>query len=178
MANSEPTRVFKTRQTYYKRREKDNDYLKYHRIVMAWARKNYNVSTIELEMMFFLYTEDIFTKTKFKEYSNIMPMDRRKLERMIRQGWIRKWRSEQDKRYALYELTFQAKKLVNSIYRKMNGEENISESPRSNSIMLRTNTRDRIYSIAIKAMNKKITEDAKDRRHPTRRKPVKRSAKK
>ena len=152
----------------HQRRPKENNYLKYHRIVMAWARKKYDVSTIELEMMFFLYDEDIFTRTKFKEYSMIMPFDRRKLERMIHQGWIRTWRSDVDHRYKMYEMTTKAKRLVNSIYKKLNGEEKISELESNNALMDRTNSKTRMYSIAIKKINRKTDEKNMKARHPTR----------
>jgi len=150
------------------RKQKPADYLKYHRIVFAWARKNTGASTIEIEMMLFLYSEDIFHKTKFKEYSNIMPFDRRKLERMIHQGWIRCWRSDEDHRFKLYELSHKAKKLVNSIYKKLNGEEKISELKQSNVLMDRTNSTHKTYSIAIKKLNKKIDINDMKARHPSR----------
>ena len=85
---------------------------------MAWARKKYNITTVHLEMLFFLYSEDIFTMTRFKDYSMIMPFDRYKLERMIEDGWIRMWRSDKDHKTPLYELTAVGKQLVATVYKK------------------------------------------------------------
>jgi len=152
----------------HQRREKPNNYLKYHRIVMAWARQNYKISTAHLELIFFLYDEDIFTKTKMKDYAMIMPFDRNKLGRMIDEGWIRTWRSDTDHRFAYYELTMKAKRLYTSVVAKLEGREKISEFSDTNEMLKNTNSKHWAYSIAIKKMNKKIDDKAKKERHPTR----------
>lgn len=150
------------------RREKKYDYLKYHRIVMAWARKKYNVTTIDLEMMFFLYSEDIFTKSKFKEYDNVMPMDEIRLARMIEAGWIKTWRSDRDARYKYYELSSAAKGIVKSIYQKLNGEVRISELKRTNELMNRANVTHKKYAIGIKKMNREMEAKKQQSRHQAR----------
>jgi hypothetical protein len=123
---------------------------------MAWARKKYNITTVHLEMLFFLYSEDIFTMTRFKDYSMIMPFDRYKLERMIEDGWVRMWRSDKDHRTPLYELTTVGKQLVATVYKKLNGEQLISESAKINGLIDKTNQKARIYSIAIRKMNRDL----------------------
>ena len=160
------------------RRKKENSYLKYHRIIMAWARKKYKVSTIHLEMMFFLYDENIFTKTKFKEYSIIMPFDRFKLNRMINDGWVRTWRDDTDHRYALYELTPLAKRLVSDIYKMMNGELKISAFPSTNDLIDTTNSKQKMYNIVVKKINKNIDNENEFLRHESKishTKPTKKS---
>lgn len=153
----------------HQRREKPGNYLKYHRIVMAWARKHTGATTVELEMMFFLYDEDIFHKTKFREYSSIMPFDRMMIARLIEKGWLRTWADSTDRRYKLYELTLKAKMLVATIMRKLEGKEKISELAEVNNLMRKTNGSVGVYSIAIKKMNRKIDEKNRQDRHPTRK---------
>jgi hypothetical protein len=148
----------------FHRTEKTLTYLKYHRVVFAWARKKYNVTTVDLEMMFFLYDEYIFTASKFKEYSNIMPFDRKKIERMIEHGWVRSFRTKTSGSHDLYELSDKAKKLVLSIYKKLEGKEPISENPAINSIMQRKTFRDKTYAIAIKQMNRHTKEKMREER--------------
>ena len=46
----------------------DHDFLKYWRVIRFWAQKKYSLSYPDLEMMFFLYSEQIFNKSQFKEY--------------------------------------------------------------------------------------------------------------
>ena len=46
----------------------DNNYLKYWRVVRFWVKAKHNLNTPELEMMLFLYSEEYFNKTKFKEF--------------------------------------------------------------------------------------------------------------
>lgn len=152
----------------HQRREKPGNYLKYHRIVMAWARKSTGATTVELEMMFFLYDEDIFHQTKFREYSSIMPFDKNMIPRLIEKGWLRTWADSTDRRYKLYELTFKAKLLVASIMRKLEGKEKISELAEVNNLMRKTHGSIGVYSIAIKKMNRKVDQRSMQERHPTR----------
>ena len=43
------------------------DYLKYWRVIRYYVKAKYNISTGELDMLLFLYSEDYFSKDKFKE---------------------------------------------------------------------------------------------------------------
>ena len=49
------------------RKQPTNDYLKYWRVIKYWAKRKYNISTEDLEMMLFIYSEHLFNKTKFKQ---------------------------------------------------------------------------------------------------------------
>ena len=56
----------------------------------------------------------------------------------------------------LYELTYKAKRVINTIYKKLNGEE-ISESPVSNPLFKNDITyMDKVYRNMIKELNKEI----------------------
>lgn len=137
------------------RSEKQYDYLKYHRIIMAWARKRYKIQTAELEMLFYLYSEDVFTMTEFRKYSITMPFDRYKLERMIDDGWIKVFRTDEHHRNPLFELTDKAKKAVVSIYRKFNGVEPLSDSERFNELIRDASSKmKKHYKIISRKMNK------------------------
>ena len=47
-----------------------NDYLKYWRVVRYIIKIKYGISTGELDMLLFLYSEKYFGKEKFKEFQN------------------------------------------------------------------------------------------------------------
>jgi len=49
-----------------------NNYLKYWRVVRYWAKAKYGLTTPDLDMLFFLYSEEYFNKTKFKEFEEVM----------------------------------------------------------------------------------------------------------
>ena len=42
-----------------------HNYLKYWRIIRYWVKAKYNLTTPDIEMILFLYSEDYFNKTKF-----------------------------------------------------------------------------------------------------------------
>ena len=44
----------------------DHDYLKYWRVVKYFAKRKYQVSSADLDMLLFLYSEKYFNKTTFK----------------------------------------------------------------------------------------------------------------
>ncbi len=145
----------------YRRKEKPHNYLKYHRLIMAMARKRFGVSTKELDMLFFLYDEHIFTRTTMFTYQKIMPFDRMLIERFIERGLIRTWRNEVDYRNPLYELTRKGSAIVHWVYQRMNGEVEISETSLSRDMMRKTNGKLSGYSIVIREMairNKKMRE--------------------
>ena len=49
---------------------KSNDYLKYWRIIRYFIKNKYMLTTGELDMLLFLYSEEIFFKDKFNEYNH------------------------------------------------------------------------------------------------------------
>ena len=82
-------------------------------------------------MMFFLYSEQIFNKSKFKDYEELMSWDRVRFSRLLKNKWIQVWRKRQGNQTTLYELSYKGKRAINNIYKKLNGEE-ISELEFSN----------------------------------------------
>jgi hypothetical protein len=165
--NSNP-KIIRVAKRDYVRTEKPGNYLKYHRIVFEWAVRKYKTKVETLEMLFFLYDEDVFTKTKFKEYDRIMPFEKYRIEKMIEEGWIWCWPDEISRRHKLYELTQKSKMLVRSMYRKLQGEEKISEIPEFNAIFEKLTLKDRVQSLAIRKMNERVAEKKKKERHPGR----------
>jgi len=49
-----------------------SDYLKYWRVIRYWVKAKYNIGTPELELLLFLYSEQMFTKSRFQEFETIM----------------------------------------------------------------------------------------------------------
>ena len=45
-----------------------SDYLKYWRVIRYFVKAKYGLSTVELDMLLFLYSEDIFSRKRFDEF--------------------------------------------------------------------------------------------------------------
>ena len=140
------------------RKPPDHDFLKYWRVIRYWVKAKYKLGTPELEMLLFLYSEQIFNKSQFKEYEELMYWDINRFNKLLKQEWIHVWRKRSGNETTLYELTYKAKRVINTIYKKLNGEE-ISESPVSNPLFKNDITyMDKVYRNMIKELNKEIKE--------------------
>ena len=140
------------------RKPPDHDFLKYWRIIRYWVKAKYKLSTPDLEMLMFLYSEQIFNKSQFKEFEEIMSWDINRFKRLLKNNWIHVWRKKQGNETTLYELTYTSKRIINTIYKKINGEE-IAETATANPLF-RNNVSymDKVYRNMIKEMNKEIRE--------------------
>ncbi len=116
----------------YDRKEVVEDYLKYWRVVRQWAKTKHNISSADLDMMIFLYSERLFTRKSFLDFAMTMSWDSNRFNRMLADGWISIWRKRNGQEATLYELSFKGKKLVTSVYNKLNGREKISENYQNN----------------------------------------------
>lgn len=130
-----------------------DNYMKYYRVVKYWARDKYGLSTAEIEMLFFLYAEGLFKRTDFTEYAQLCSWDIKRFNRLLRDGWIRVFRSAQKGECALYEIAFKGKHMVKAMYKILNGGS-ISENTKmfgGNDIFS-----DKIYRNYIKKINMEI----------------------
>lgn len=143
----------------YDRKQPKFDYLKYFRVVRYWAKRNHNVSLADLEMLMFLYGERLFKRTDFNKYEQIFSWDVNRFENLLREGWISVWRKRNGDEAALYEISFKGKKLMSSVYKKLAGEEPISESSGKNPIFKKSSPyTDKVYKRAIESMNSSIKQ--------------------
>jgi len=148
--------VHQHKNTY--RTQPEHDFLKYWRVVRFWVRKKYGLGTPDLEMLLFLYSEQIFNKERFKEFEYIMPWDVKRFKQLLTDDYIHVWRKRTGTEATLYELTYRAKRIVNTVYKKLNGEE-ISEHPETNPLFKKNLTymEEANRSMIVK-MNKEIRE--------------------
>ena len=141
----------------YDRRQPKSDYLKYWKVIKQWARAKYNLTTADIEMMLFLYSEGLFTKFQFEEFNEIMSWDKNRFHKMLKDKWIIKWRERQGRESTLYELGFKGKRVCASIYKKLNKEETIAEDRKNNPMFKRsTEYSNKVYRKMIKKMNDEV----------------------
>jgi hypothetical protein len=147
----------KVKRRRYQRKQPPYDYMKYWRVVKYWAKRKYNILTADMDMLFFLYSEDMFDKERFEEYNNVIGWDKVRLNRLIEEGWISLWREKTTSRRALYEISFRGRKMIETIYKKLNRETTISENREWNP-MFRNDVdyADKVYRNYIRKMNLEI----------------------
>jgi len=131
------------------------DYLKYWRVIRYYVKAKYNISTGELDMLLFLYSEDYFSKDKFNEFDELLSWNVNRFDKLLRDGWIEVFRKRAGKTKGLYELSYKSKRMINSIYKKLNGEE-IPSSEHNPIFHRNVKYTDKVYRNFIKEMKKTI----------------------
>ena len=135
-------------------RKRNNDYLKYWRVVRQFVKVKYNLNQADLDVILFLYSEKYFGSEKFREFNEILSWDKKRFTRLVREGWIESFRKREGAKKALYQLSFKASRMVDMIYKKLNGEE-ISMNDTVNPMFKRNvSYSDKVYRNMIKEMNK------------------------
>ena len=59
-----------------------SDYLKYWKVVRYFIKAKYGLSTGDLDMILFLYSEQYFDKGKFDEFANVIGWNAQRFERL------------------------------------------------------------------------------------------------
>lgn len=138
--------------------KRKNDYLKYWRVIRYYIKAKYNVTQADLDVILFLYSEKYFDKSKFDEFNELLSWDKKRFATLLRDGWIESFRTRMSKYRAVYQLSFKAKKMVDTLYKKLNGDE-ISEGDTRNP-MFKRNVKysDKMYRNMIKEMNASIRQ--------------------
>ena len=156
------TQIIKSMIKSYKRkiikrqpRERQYNFLKYWRVVKYYIKRKYNISSMELDMLLYLYDLPYFRKEDFNYYGNTMSWDKRRFYEMVKKDLIKEWRPGGEKygRAKIWELTHKAKTICLLTYKKLMNDEPISEEPRSNPKFKKASYADKIYKKVIEKMN-------------------------
>lgn len=133
------------------------DYMKYWRVIRYYYKKKTGLTEADLDLMFFLYSEDEFGKMKFEEFDTILGWKRSRFHDLLRDGWISIFRERKRKSKTLYQLSPRGKRLITTIYKKMNGEE-IPLNLNNDNVFHKTTLsfNDKRYIIMITNMNAEI----------------------
>ena len=138
--------------------EPEYDFLKYWRIVRYWARAKYEIGTAEMDLMFYLYSEERFTKKQVVQFESIMSYNPYRFNNLLDDGFIVMWRKGKTKNRNLYTLSNRSKLMISTIYRKLMQLGSISENYHYNPIFdeMVGNNNDKRYRRAIKKFNEQI----------------------
>lgn len=130
-----------------------NDYLKYWRVIRYYIRAKHKLSQVEIETLLFLYSESYFSRDKFQEFNELLSWDRNRFNKLLREGWIEIFRRRMNRQKMLYQLSFKSIRMIEDIYRKLNGEE-IPVSLSSNPLFKKNvSYSDKVYRNMIKSMH-------------------------
>jgi hypothetical protein len=130
-----------------------NDCLKYWRVIRQYVKIKYELNQADLDMLLFLYSEERFAKSKFQEFSELVSWDVGRFNRLLRDGWIENFRRRTSRRRALYSLSFKAKRMITSIYKKLSGEEIPMTAENNPMFKKNVSFTDKVYRNMIKTMN-------------------------
>ena len=134
---------------------KELNLLKHYRIIRKWACKNNNITDAELELLVYLDCLDLFTKHDFELGSYSYSWDKKRWDRLLKEGWITVWRRRNNttQKYNIYKVSFKCKQLISRMYRIMLGEEDIPTSSHRNKIMKGGSYTDKVLITSIKNVN-------------------------
>jgi len=150
--------MYRKRYKIYERADPQKHYLKNWRIVRYWAKAKHDLTTAELDMLLYLYGEKLFTREDCMNFGKLMSWDKERFGKLLKNGWLHKWRNNGPNQKALYEVTYKTRRFIDSLYKKLNGQEKISEEPRNNPIFKKRNSTDKIYQTAIKKFNEEVDD--------------------
>lgn len=141
-----------------------SDYLKYWRVVRYYVKAKYGISQADLEFLLFLYSESYFSKDKFREFDKLISWDKNRFDRLLKEGWICVFRPRKGKRKALYELTYKSTRMIQSVYKKLNGDEIPTDLGNNPLFYKNVKSTDKIYRNMILQMNEYVRKNNKEKR--------------
>jgi hypothetical protein len=139
------------------------DYLKYWRVIRQFMKIKYGLTQADLDILLFLYSEKYFDRGKFEEFDNLLGWDKQRFENLRQAGWIVVFRKRMGARKAIYQLSIKSVRMIQSIYRKLSGEEIPVSSSNNKMFAKNVSFSDKVYRNMIIEMNKTI----KQQRHQT-----------
>ena len=137
------------------------DYLKYWRVVRIYAKTKYKLGQADLDMLFFLYSEGYFNSDKFDEFDNVLGWDITRMRRLIRTQWISVFRKGAygNKTRVIYTLSYKARRVIENIYKKLEGEQVFSQNSHANRMFRKDVAFSvKVHRMMIRKMNSQIRD--------------------
>ena len=118
-------REYKVKPIVVRREAVDKDFLKYIKVVRAWARHKHGLSLEDFEMLCYLYSEHVFDANQFDQYCQIFGFTKNRRQDLMEKGLIVHFRKPEQGKRAIYELSYQAKAIMRQVYEMLQGERPI-----------------------------------------------------
>jgi hypothetical protein len=136
----------------------EHNYLKYWRVVRQYVKVKYELNQADLDMLLFLYSESYFDKNKFEEFDSLLSWDIQRFERLRQSGWIVVFRKRVGSHRTIYQLSIKANRMIQSIYRKLSGEEIPVSNSQNKMFAKNVSHSDKVYRDMILRMNAAIKQ--------------------
>jgi len=149
-------KVKKQIQKRYIRREPVSDYLKWWRVIRRFNCIKHDISSTDLDVVLYLYSESLFTYWDFVEYCQILGWDRKRFRRLIDDGWIHCWRNKKNGEHRLYELTRKGRHMCTYMYKTLNYESCIPETTKNNPVMRKKKFSEKVLAHSILRFNEEV----------------------
>jgi len=118
-------REYKVKPIVVRREAVDKDFLKYIKVVRAWARHKHGLSIQDFEMLCYLYSEHVFDANQFDQYCQIFEFTKNRRLDLMEKGLIVHFRKPEPGKRAIYELSYQAKAIMRQVYEMLQGQKPI-----------------------------------------------------
>lgn len=118
-------REYKVKPIVVRREAVDKDFLKYIKVVRAWARHKHGITLDDFEMLCYLYSEHVFDANQFDQYCQIFGFTKNRRQDLMQKGLIIHFRKPEPGKRAIYELSYQAKAIMRQVYEMLQGERPI-----------------------------------------------------
>lgn len=117
-----------------KREYPKNDYLKFFGPIKKFVGHKYDLTSQEIDMLLFLFSEKYFKRADFDKFRNLVSWDKKRFDKMLREKYIQVWRKpipskrlplskrKTTGRATLYCLSNKGRSICHYIYRVCNGE--------------------------------------------------------
>lgn len=101
--------------------------LMYLRPIRIHICERHQINEPDLEMLLYLFGVGYFKRSDFKQFQATYPFDYHRFNKLLAKGWFHMWRKNVGNKAAIYELTQKGKQVVIDMYRKIFGEQDVSE---------------------------------------------------
>jgi hypothetical protein len=133
--------------------EKKHDYLKYWKVIRHWTESKYDITTLELEFLLYVYSEKIISQKDVRLFSRTGNFSDYSFEKLKERKLLLDMFPEIKEKYKTYKLSYKASRIIDVLYRKLHGEE-ICVFPQKNKLFLKNiSSKDKIYQSLIIRMN-------------------------
>ena len=131
---------------------KNRDYLKYFRIIRYYIKRKYDIGLPQLEMLLFLNSEGKFSRDIYRKYDELLSWNPARFNKLLKDGWVDKFRNQKGKQKALYEVSYKTKRMIDSVYDKLEGGR-IPMSHHNPMFKKKVKYTDKVYRNYIKDIN-------------------------
>lgn len=101
--------------------KRKHDYLKYWRTIYHYTKVKYNLTSSDLDMIIFLYSEPYFTMKTFLAFDRSLKLNRIRLKKLVENGWVDIFKKTKGPRAARYQISRKGSVLVSALYKQLEG---------------------------------------------------------